>query len=354
MLVGETDDLSNYMRTKILSTYVLGIALSLVFTVNRVVAQDFHFTQYDKSQLTLNPALTGSFYGDWRLYNMYRSQWGGVLEEPFTTIGLGFQKPIYLENDKIAIGLFALNDQVGDMGYQTNYVSLSASYHKIVGLSEISFGLQGAYTIRSIADDIAFPEDFDRVTGTFVPDASDMEVLNNTTSSHLDINLGVAWRGNFDNFKPSVGIAGYHINKPKEVFFANSPSIETRIVSHLSFKTFVADKFYVDPNFMLNNKAKVTSSIVGVNLGMELGPNSASVEDIYAGLLIRNGVKGNQDAFILRAGTTFSNFIIGASYDFNISELKQGVASNGSFEFTLSYTAASTRLIKTKIDYERL
>jgi hypothetical protein len=37
--------------------------------------QDIHFSQYYASPLSLNPANTGNYDGDWRLMNSYRQQW---------------------------------------------------------------------------------------------------------------------------------------------------------------------------------------------------------------------------------------------------------------------------------------
>lgn len=324
------------------------------------MAQYFHFTQFDKSPLTLNPALTGSFYGDLRVYGLYRSQWAGVLDKPFATYSVGIQKPIYLETDKLAFGFYALQDAAGENAFKTTHFSLSASYAKIVGLTEFSFGLQGAYTSRSIdGEKYAFPEDFNRQIGTFDPSFSNMENQNidGANANNIDVNLGLAWKGNFDNFRPSVGLSGFHIVSSGFSFIENNPEgdykLPTQIVAHLSLKTYI-NRLYVDPIFMLSSQSKVNTSIFGANVGVEPRPNNANIEELYAGILLRSGVEGNQDAFILRGGLVFGDFGFGASYDFNISPLQEGVASNGSFEVSLSYTSPSTRLIKSKIESERL
>lgn len=43
-----------------------------------VHAQDIHFSQYYSAPLTINPALTGGFAGDYRAGVNYRSQWVSV------------------------------------------------------------------------------------------------------------------------------------------------------------------------------------------------------------------------------------------------------------------------------------
>lgn len=346
------------MKRKLLFNIVLCAILCGIST--RGVSQYFHFTQFDKSPLTLNPALAGSFYGDLRVYSLYRSQWAGVLDKPFSTYSIGIQKPIYLDNDKLTFGFYALHDDAGENAFKTTHFSLSASYSKVVGLTEFSAGLQGAYTFRTIdGEKYAFPEDFNRQIGSFDPTFSNMENadIDGANASNLDVNFGLAWKGNFDSFRPSVGLSGFHLVSSGFSFLSNNQEgdykIPTRIVAHLSFKTYF-NNLYVDPIFMLSAQAGVNTSIFGANVGYEPRPNNANIEEVYAGVLLRSGVEGNQDAFILRGGVVFGDFAFGAAYDFNISPLQEGVASNGSFEVSLSYTSPSTRLIKSKIESERL
>lgn len=346
------------MKRKLLFNIVLCTILCGIST--RGVSQYFHFTQFDKSPLTLNPALTGSFYGDLRAYTLYRSQWAGVLDKPFSTYSIGIQKPVYLETDKLAFGFYALHDDAGENAFKTTHFSLSASYAKVVGLTEFSLGLQGAYTLRTIdGEKYAFPEDFNRSIGTFDPSFSDLENadIDGANASNIDVNAGMAWKGNFDSFRPSVGLSGFHLVSTGFSFLANNQEgdqkIPTRIVAHLSLKKYFGD-LYIDPIFMLSAQSGVNTSVFGGNVGFEPKPNNANIEEIYGGLLLRNGIEGNQDAFIIRGGVVMGDFAFGAAYDFNVSPLQEGVASNGSFEVSLSYTSPSTRLIKSKIESERL
>ena len=55
--------------TKILITFLL------IVTANVLKAQDIHFSQYFNSPLSLNPAQTGNFDGNWRIVGNTRDQW---------------------------------------------------------------------------------------------------------------------------------------------------------------------------------------------------------------------------------------------------------------------------------------
>lgn len=331
------------------------ILIGLLVCVFATRGQEAHFSQYDRARLQLNPALTGAFYGDWRASNNYRSQWSALLSKPITTIGLAFEKPIYLGLDKAAVGVFALRDDAGgDKGFQTTRVGVSGAYHKLVNYSELRFGFQFAYTSKVIDKNLSFPEGFNRVTGEFDPNLTVMEPLAKDQISYIDVNFGVSWALNFELFRPEVGLAFFHLNQPQESFFGGPEKRATQVAAHASFKYFINSSLYVDPNFMILNQSKAQNFLAGIRGGYQFEPNNIGFTDASLGFLVRNGFSDNPDAFIVLAGVGVSNFDAGVSYDFNISQLKQGLNSNGTFEISLSYTSPSTRLIKTKIDSERL
>lgn len=317
-------------------------------------AQDVHFTQFRQSPLTLNPANTGAIFGDFRVGANYRSQWAQALGKPIQTFSLGFDKPFFLGNDdRIGFGLLAVSDMAGDLGYKTNRVGASFSYIKLIGYQEIRIGVQAAYTIRSIDKNISFPDGFNRVTGDFDPNLG-AEPLAKFTSGFFDVNFGIGWMGNFGKFKPEVGLAGFHLNGPKETFFAKSDKIAIKTLAHASFKTFFNRQFFVDPNFLLVTQSGTRNFILNLHAGMKLKDNGLRVNSFYGGAGVRNGFAENSDAILIQAGVNIGTFDIGASYDVNTSALRAGVTANGTMEFSLIYTAPSTRLIKTKIDSERL
>ncbi|HQQ95111.1 MAG TPA: type IX secretion system membrane protein PorP/SprF, partial [Bacteroidia bacterium] len=57
-----------------------GILLVLIFYGTLYKAQDVHFSQYYFSPLSLNPANTGNYDGNYRFFGNYRSQWREISE----------------------------------------------------------------------------------------------------------------------------------------------------------------------------------------------------------------------------------------------------------------------------------
>ncbi len=231
---------------------------------------------------------------------------------------------------------------------------MSGSYLKLIGNQEIRLGVQAAYTIRSIDNKLSFPEGFNRVTGEFDPTLTQLEPLTKLSSGFFDLNFGLGYTGYFGKFRPEVGLAGFHLNGPKETFFSNSKAIPIKTVAHVSFKYAINKTFFVDPNFLLVTQAGARNMIIGVNGGINFKDNGLRLSSLHVGVGSRNGFTENSDAVILQAGATIGTFDLGASYDVNTSALRAGVSGNGSIEFSLIYNAPSSRLIKTKIDSERL
>src|SRR5688500_8005409 len=111
------------------------IFFTILASAYSLSAQDIHFSQYNTSPLTLNPALTGFYTGDYRITFNYRSQWGSFTD-PYRTLAASFEVSAFkgkLKNDHLGIGLSFSNDKSGEIELGTNYITLSAAYRKTLG-----------------------------------------------------------------------------------------------------------------------------------------------------------------------------------------------------------------------------
>ena len=92
-------------------------ALFLLCMIGGAHAQDPHFSQFFASPLTLNPALTGRFDGNFRVAGNYRNQWP-TINNAFTTATVSFDMPILAnripEYDTWGVGIMALTDKTAD------------------------------------------------------------------------------------------------------------------------------------------------------------------------------------------------------------------------------------------------
>src|SRR3954471_19404848 len=72
-----------------------------------IIAQDIHFSQFNRSPLNLNPANTGLFDGDFRFSGIHRNQWKSVTV-PYKTFSGAFDMSTPFpnaENNLIGAGI---------------------------------------------------------------------------------------------------------------------------------------------------------------------------------------------------------------------------------------------------------
>ena len=98
-----------------------------------VAGQDPNFSQFFVSPLTLNPAMTGKFNGDFRIAGNYRDQWPAI-SKAFVTTTASFDMPILRnrisELDTWGVGVVAMADKTANGILNTNLISVTTAYHK--------------------------------------------------------------------------------------------------------------------------------------------------------------------------------------------------------------------------------
>lgn len=324
----------------------------LLFLTQELKSQDVHFSQYDFSPLSLNPANTGNFDGDWRISSNYRTQWKKV-SKAYVTNSFGYDQQVYLMNEKFSAGGFLLSDRAGDGSLKTTKIYISGAYHKTIDNHQFHFGLQPGLVLRSVdMAKITFPDQFNMQTGQFDNQLTSNEVGFKDSQSFLDVNLGLGWNRKFGKYTPAFGFALYHLNRPKDNFFNNDQKLSARKVLNANVKIDITPKIFVTPGLLLMASAKSSQTIVGSKIGYNL--NIGDIKSVFVNLSRRDGFKTMNDANIIAAGVNYRNFDIGVSYDVNISDLRIATNSRGAFEIAIIYTAPNTRLKKVRIPCERI
>jgi type IX secretion system PorP/SprF family membrane protein len=329
---------------------ILLIVLSLIME-SPVFSQDVHFSQFHSSPLFLNPAFTGNYDGDWRIMQNYRTQWSAV-SDPYKTISVGFDKPIYILNQKFGLGLFIINDNSGINKLTVNKIFLCTGYHLVRPESSLSFGLQAGYVLNSFAKDkLTLPEQFNMETGFF-----DSKLPNNENFSenvnYFDMNLGLLWKKKLGAFEPEIGISLFHVTFPNASYLSANNKIPLRQCIHGATRIDIDKKLFLLPKIMYMGEKIATDLIYGSEIGYNLPKNAYNAKSAFAGIFIRNGLT-NMDACVLVLGVNLKALDIGVSYDLNISKLRTASSYRGAFEFSIIFTAASTKINKIALPLER-
>jgi len=324
------------MKKILKSVSLLFCSLFLLGSAN---AQDIHFTQFDMSPLTLNPALTGNFGGMWRVNSIYRNQWSSVTT-PFVTFGGSFDAPITRgigQDDYLAAGIQFYNDRSGDGNLTNSSILASVAYHLALdddGDTRLSIGMQGSFTQRSI--------DFARLywgdeffNGGFQPGTTG-ENLNPKTD-YFGANVGLAWQHAVsEKFAYTVGTGAFNLTQPQESLLTqrnNEAGLAIRLGGQAAAIWRATDQLSVSPSFLYQTQSAAQEMIAGAEIKYMLDPNGvpSTAPAVYIG-----GYYRLNDAALAVAGFEYMGFRLGFGYDYNVSDLN-APNGNGGFELALRY-----------------
>ncbi|HMO31400.1 MAG TPA: PorP/SprF family type IX secretion system membrane protein [Lacibacter sp.] len=314
---------------RIFATAVLTGALT-----GALAQTDPHFTQNYTYPMYINPALTGGSDGDYRVSGIYRSQWGSITN-PYRTTGVSFDART---NDNIALGVNILNQAAGDGGF--NYLNAYAS----VAYTGVKFGkenrhrlvfaLQGGLINRRV-DPTKFKwgEQWNPITG-YQPTNPTTETFAATRANTLDLGAGMLYYDAAPDKKANVfaGVSVFHLNRPKDPFISTGqvePStIPLRYAVHGGVSFNISERTSFVPHFLYNRQGTAQEQMLGAYV--QLNVNNET--DFMFG-----GYYRHRDAVAPFVGVDWRNFLIGVSYDVNISQLGAMTRNVNSFELSLTY-----------------
>lgn len=333
-----------------------GLAVALAFTLQSAQAQDIHFTQFNAAPLTINPAFTGGFSGQYRIAAIYRNQWSSVTI-PFVTYGVSVDAPIVQDltvDDYLAAGIQLYNDKAGD-GNLSNFSGLvSVAYHKFLGAKvdkALTVGLQGGYTQKSIdLSKLYFGDEF--MNGIFQQGTSQEYPGLNNKVNYFTVNAGLSWAHSVgENFGYTLGFGAMNLNQPQESLQKKKNSevgLGIRYSAQLGAIAYLSDKFSLRPGFLYQTQSTASEFIAGNEFHLIVGnPEFRSVATgVFLGAWYRTG-----DAFMISGGLEWKGLRFGVSYDYNTSSLKDASNGNGGFELSLRYIAPSPLDFARKLVY---
>ena len=321
----------------------------LLAAVAKTVAQtDPHFTQNYTYPMYINPALTGSSDGEYRVSAIYRSQWG-TITDPYRTMGISFDART---NSNIALGVNLLNQSAGDAGF--NYLSTYAS----VAYTGVKFGIdnnqrivlamQGGIINRRVdASRFKWGEQWNPITG-YNPSNPTTETFARTSATTLDIGAGALYYDATPDKKANVfgGFSVFHINKPKDPIVSTQSAelntIPVRYTIHGGVSFNISERASIIPHMLYMHQGTASETMLGTYVEMNVNPET----DFMIG-----GYYRFNDAVAPFVGFDYKNFVVGLSYDVNTSKLGAMSRNVNSFELSLTYIKRSTT--RSIVDFVR-
>lgn len=340
-------------------------------------AQDLHYTLFNMSPLSLNPANTGAFLGTVRVGGIYRGQWWAVGDRGYNTPGGYVDAPIirgFRDQDWVGVGAYILQDRSGSIRFTTRSNGLSGAYHLGLdkkGESVLTLGVQIGSITRSLRSrDILLGSNWDAAEGEFMSyDDGGMEDPaigtgggtgtggnmnandNDISNSYLDIRAGLLFKqkiDDFDNFE--AGVAFGHLNVPNYTFGAaggggtgpipgpnpggnNTESSDRQpmlITTHARYEWALNNKWSAAPTVMWQTMRGQHEINLQAWAGYDLKPEDQI--KVHMGLGYRVG-----DAAKILAGLDYKDLRVAAAFDLNVSQYRTATDFQGAFEIAAYY-----------------
>lgn len=313
--------------------FIILAALPLLLLAGYANAQiDPHFSQYYAYPLWLNPALTGVMNGDARVSANFKDQYATV-NNAYRT---GAVSADFRPTDKMGLGLNILDQGAGTAGY--NYLSAYGSFGYGFAISndgnqQLHFGLQAGFINRSFdPSKLQTGDQYNPTTG-YDPGMGNGESIATNHSTVFDAGAGVFYYDGdpLSTANPFAGFSINHLTQPTDPFGVADgfgSKIPMRYTIHGGVRFKIDDSFDLIPHAIFIKQQAAEEKDLGMYTNFKLVNN----EGLILGAMYRFG-----DAAIANVGFQFSNYIFGASYDFNTSSLSNATNGQGGFELSISY-----------------
>lgn len=310
---------------------ILKYIFSFLLLFSSGYGQDFHLSQYYSSPLTLNPAMTGMFNGNYRIVGNYRSQWGSITT-PFVTAGISYDMKFNKFNGGLSImnsnaGLGHLNIFNAELSGVYDLTLDSARYHHITFGPQIGIIQKGFDVLR-----LSFDKQYNyKGGGGYNTSAESGESFPSTRIYIPDLNFGMLWfySKNLTRINPFMGASVLHITEPNESFFNAVSKLPRRYVGHAGAKINLHELFQITSQVLY--MAQGTSR----ELTFSLLTHHYLVES--NAFFIAGATYRNKDAVILHLGLKNNKFTYNISYDINTSSLYSISKGLGGIEFSVQY-----------------
>lgn len=325
-------------KINIIQSGWLTTSLFLLAMLPAIAQTDPHFTQNYTYPLYLNPALTGSSDGDYRASAIYRNQWGGI-SNPYLTTGVSFDTRT---TKNIALGINLLNQAAGDGGFNYFNAYGSVAYTGVkLGADNnqrLVLAMQGGIISRSVNQSkFKWGEQWNPITG-YNPGNATTESFARNSSVTLDVGAGALYYDATPDKKHNAfgGFSVFHINRPLDPIVSTQSTelnaIPLRYAIHGGVSFNLYERTSIIPHALYMRQGTARETMLGVYAQYNINEET----DIMVG-----GYYRLNDAVAPFVGIDYKNFIVGLSYDANVSKLVAMSRNVNSFELSFTYVKRS-------------
>ena len=325
--------------------------ISIIFVSARITAQDIHFTQYYLTPVYFNPGYSGALK-DLDISMQYKGQWN-LIENGFRTFGASISKRIgYKRGDRNfwASGMNAFND-LATSNLASLRINIPISYTvSFDNNNTLTNGLYVGFGQNKIKDlNFSWGNQYDGLG--YDSNLPTYEPNYGMSFSFIDFGYGASWNYNHESrnvadisgFKNTLGLSVSHLSRPKYYFNADeSERLDMKFIvfesAHISMKN---SKISFLPSFLLQMQGGHREFLLSGLCRYELTPESRYT-GYFEGSAISAGISLRaKDAISFQTMLELGNYVLGLSYDLNISDLNYSTNYRGGMEICLKFVNPS-------------
>ena len=351
------------MKTKTHMSRIILTACCLLLLPLFSFSQDLHFSQYNFSTLTLNPAMTAAYKDILATLN-YKQQWHTV--NAYTTyqatLEMKLNQKQWVKLDRmtgtykkklikgLAFGMNFFSDKAGDGNMKTTQGNFSIAYHTSLNANNtLSAGLMGGLVQRSI-DPVGLRWNSQYGSGVYDPNAGSTENFSAQSFTFSDYSAGLLWSyGQANSYLTAndqkffnAGVSVSNLNQPQISFVGTSDQLYRHWTFHSNSIIGIKNSHYsLSPSFLYMQQGSQKEITFGMLIKYKLKEESKYTGIVKSTMLSLGCFYRNKDAVIPYLLFELDKYTIGISYDTNISGLTNATSGRGGFEICLRFGAPS-------------
>lgn len=323
-----------------------------IILITDVKGQDIHFTSYDYSPLTLNPALAGGFLGSYRLGGIYRDQWRSASSRgAYSTPTIHVDLPViqgFRKRDWIGIGAGIYSDRSSQYTLVQTKSFQGVSYHLALDKKQnrvLSIGVQNGTGSRSVNRRSLETETRLR---SLQQDPASMGGLEDDALLDSDSGTIVDWVGGlvFSSYQRNQsfirgGVSVGRITRPSQSFANGQDRQRVKLTVFGLYDFPISGNLFLTPSIMYQG--------IGNNYNIVAQTKASYLVSEKDNIFVNAGLGYRyNDAIQLLMGMDYKSYKFQFAYDMNVSGLRAATNTVGAFELGISYIGKVYK--KPKID----
>jgi type IX secretion system PorP/SprF family membrane protein len=302
---------------------ILFFLLSLLVSSRKMYAQEGHFTQFFNAPVYVNPAEAGAEKDIIRVGLNYRRQWVKIASG-FTTQALAADMRL----GKFGYGVLVSNNNAGASSLvRSNFMFNIARKLMLDSNNILGMGVQVGFANQNFnASQLKFDNQYSNASG-YDPNTGNGENFSGNNLTKFDGGFGFTFQNKSYSWKPKISVSFNHFFHPKYAFSEIGNTFSSRQLNTvIEVRKSLLDKLLFVPYVFVSKQRTATNLMLGSRFDYQLN---------YKQILHFGAAVRNKDALCAYVGATMGKYMLGFSYDANLSKLRPGSKTVGAWELSL-------------------